>query len=333
MGKIERTPIRTINRQRITPLIEASDLQAHDVVLPKSTTIGLLSTDGLFTGGLLADTQMLITDLSNEGESDDKRSRVESTLTKLGEGHKEFVGRVLREFDGKYVTVSLSSSLLADLFPLEDGLPDERPVLAKETNPIIGTAGVRLALICPEIAKMQIDSIARAIVELKAQGYNPKPRIAVPLVSFSTEFSVIQNQIRDAIGSQDTKLDIPCGAIICTPRGAITADELAQSADFLIINTDLLTQITLGLSKVDTDVDIYDVVPQYMNIGIFANNPFYTLDIDGVGKFIETAIKEARKTNPEIEIDVMGSHRGNEAIRFYKRLGVNHLIAPTSYWN
>ena len=287
----------------------------------------------MFTGDVLADTQMLIADLSNNAENDDKRSRVENTLTKLGERHKGFIERVLRGFDGKYVTVSLSSSLLADLFPLDDGLPDERPILARETNPIIGTSGVRLAVVCPGIAKMQIESIVGAGVELKAQGYNPKPRIAVPLVSFSTELSPVKNQIRSALSLQDTKLDIPCGAIICTPRGALTADELAQSADFLIINTDLLTQTTLGMSKVDTDANEDDVVPHYMSIGLFANNPFNTLDIDGVGKFIETAIKRARKTNPEIEIDVMGSHRGNEAIRLYKRLGVNHLIAPTSYWN
>lgn len=335
MGKKERPPAKTIDRQPIVPHIDAFDLQGRDVILPKSTSIGLLSTDGLFAGGLLADTQMLIADLINDDdvENDDKQSRVESTLAKLGERHKEFVGRVFKEFDGKYVTVRLSSSLLADLFPRDDEAPDERPDFAKETNPIMGTAGVRIAISCPRIAKMQIESIVGAGVELKVQGYNPKPRIAVPFVSFSKEFNLMRNQIRDALSSHDIKLDIPCGVIICNPRGAIIADELAQSADFLIINTDLLTQMTLGMSRVDTDVDENDVVPAYINKGIFTTNPFDILDTDGVGKFVEMAVQAARKVNPEIEIDIMGSHRGNEAVSLYKRLGVNHLIAPASYWN
>ena len=196
-----------------------------------------------------------------------------------------------------------------------------------EENPLLGNRGCRLAIMTPEIAEMQTEAIICAALEVKAEyGIETVPEIMVPLVSTAAEFAAVKKMIVSTadrcIAESGMTLDYLVGTMIETPRAALTADEIAEDADFFSIGTNDLTEMTFGLSQADTA----DMVAEYTRQGILDANPFRTLDMRGVGRLIKTACELGRQVKPRLRIGLCGVHGGDpDSIEFCHEAGMQYV--------
>lgn len=196
----------------------------------------------------------------------------------------------------------------------------------KEFNPMMGHRGCRLLITYPEIAVMQTKAIIEAAINVKKEGCNPVVEIMIPLVGDEAELGylkeIVNSEADKVMKENDTLIDYEIGTMIEVPRAAINADKLAKKADFFSFGTNDLTQMTYGFSRDDAGKFLND----YLDKGIFKNDPFKVLDKDGVGKLIMVAIKMAKKVNPNIELGICGEHGGNpESIEFCHDIGLNYV--------
>ena len=188
---------------------------------------------------------------------------------------------------------------------------------------MLGTRGVRLAILREELYRMQTRAIVGALQDVKEMGKEPKADIMVPLVSDVKELDLVRSWIEQEVSYLEAELHPNIGTMIETPRASITAEEIAESADFFSFGTNDLTQLVFGFSRDDIESR---VIGMYLNEGILSANPFETLDQNGVGHMIQHAVAKGRKTDPDLEIGVCGEHGGDpESIAFLLKAGVDYV--------
>src|SRR6478672_475354 len=195
-----------------------------------------------------------------------------------------------------------------------------------EFNPMLGFRGCRLGIGYPEISAMQARAVFEAAAIVQKEGIKVRPEIMIPLVGFKKELDlqieVVHQAARDVQREQKVKLKYLVGTMIEIPRGALTADEIAQSAEFFSFGTNDLTQTALGMSRDDSG----SFLPHYQELEIMKNNPFATIDQAGVGKLMEMARDLGRKTRPNIKLGICGEHGGEpESVMFCHRLGLDYV--------
>ncbi len=196
----------------------------------------------------------------------------------------------------------------------------------KEFNPMMGHRGCRLDVTYPEIAKMQARAIAEAIINVKHKQINVKPEIMIPLIGDIKELNFVKKLLIEEIETvekeNNIKIEYKIGTMIETPRATIKADEIAKNADFFSFGTNDLTQLTFGFSRDDSPKFLKD----YYKNKILDQDPFASIDEDGVGKLVDLASKLARKTNPTIELGICGEHGGDpKSIAFCNKIGLSYV--------
>ena len=181
----------------------------------------------------------------------------------------------------------------------------------RESNPMLGLRGVRLSVIYPEITRMQVRAIIEAAVDAAAAGHTVKPEIMIPLSVDAGELKWVGDIVRDeaatVLEERSVDLDFMIGTMVETPRAAITAGALAESAEFFSFGTNDLTQTTYAISRDDAEASF---LTNYIRLGVIAENPFATLDDAGVGSLIRMAVEAGRKARPDIEVGICGEHGG-----------------------
>ncbi|MDO4585136.1 MAG: pyruvate, phosphate dikinase [Planctomycetia bacterium] len=195
-----------------------------------------------------------------------------------------------------------------------------------ESNPMLGHRGCRLGIVYPEITRMQARAIIEAACNVKAKGIDAKPEIMIPLVTSLAEFKDQEKVIREAadavIAERNVDLHYMVGTMIEIPRAALTADEIAQNAEFFSFGTNDLTQTTLGISR----DDYAGFINEYLEKDIYPADPFQVLDQTGVGKLVKIAVEGGKATRPDIELGICGEHGGEPAsVKFCHRTGLNYV--------
>ncbi|BEH09106.1 MULTISPECIES: pyruvate, phosphate dikinase [Geobacter] len=252
----------------------------------------------------------------------------------------DFVG-IFREMKGLPVTIRLLDPPLHEFLPHEDKDIDAlaktmgvtpQSLRAKvdylhEFNPMLGHRGCRLGLSFPEIYDMQVQAIMEAACELtKNEGFSIVPEIMIPLVGVVTELARLrENTVRvceEVIAACGVKVEYLIGTMIELPRAALTADEIAREAEFFSFGTNDLTQTTFGLSRDDAG----KFLPFYVESGLLEEDPFVSLDQNGVGQLVKVAVEKGRATRPGIKLGICGEHGGDpSSVIFCHRIGLDYV--------
>jgi pyruvate,orthophosphate dikinase len=195
-----------------------------------------------------------------------------------------------------------------------------------EFNPMLGFRGCRLGIGYPEISAMQARAVFEAAAIVQKEGIKVKPEIMIPLVGFKKELdlqvAVVHETAKAVQAERKVKIDYLVGTMIEIPRGALTADEIAESAQFFSFGTNDLTQTGLGMSRDDSG----SFLPQYQDLEIVKKNPFATIDASGVGQLVDIAVKKGRSARPGIKLGICGEHGGDPAsIRFFEEVGLDYV--------
>ncbi len=295
--------------------------------------IGLARTEHMFfkEDRIPAMREMILADTLEERKN---------ALAKLLPMQREDFEGLFRAMDGFPVIIRLLDPPLHEFLPKEEeaqikmsetmGIPiekiKERVHQLSELNPMLGLRGCRLGILFPEITEMQARAIFEAACNVKKEGIKVIPEVMVPLVGMVNELKlqkeIIVKVAEEVMKEKNVRIKYMVGTMIELPRAALTADEIAQEAEFFSYGTNDITQTTFGFSR--DDVGKY--VPRYIELGILKNDPFQTLDQIGVGELIEIGIKKGRKTRPELEIGICGEHGGDpDSIKFCHRVGMNYV--------
>jgi pyruvate,orthophosphate dikinase len=203
----------------------------------------------------------------------------------------------------------------------------ERVQALREANPMLGTRGVRLGILIPELTRMQVRAIFEAACQCTKEGVDVHPEVMIPLTAHVNELHVQQTALeaeaRLVMAEQGIEIDYKFGTMIEIPRAALTADEIAGVAQFFSFGTNDLTQTTFGISRDDAEAGFLLV---YQQRGILPENPFATIDASGVGRLMEIAVQYGRQTRPDLEIGICGEHGGDpKSIAFCHKLGLNYV--------
>lgn len=298
--------------------------------------IGLCRTEHMFfeEGRIVAMREMIL--------ADDETGRREALNKLLPMQRSDFEG-LFRVMEGRPVTIRFLDPPLHEFLPHnEEGQRKVAQVIGvsaeqvrekvdalHEFNPMLGHRGCRLGITYPEISEMQVRAIMEAACNVHTEGIAVLPEIMVPLVGSVQELilqrELIEHIATDVLAERElSKQDIPymIGTMIEVPRAAITADEIAQEAEFFSFGTNDLTQMGCGFSRDDAGNFLKDYVAK----GIYAHDPFQVLDQNGVGKLVEMACKLGRKTRPDIELGICGEHGGEpSSIKFFHRIGLDYV--------
>jgi pyruvate,orthophosphate dikinase len=257
--------------------------------------------------------------------------------------------QIFRVMAGKPVTIRLIDPPMHEFLPdhdalLEDvvrtratapndpALTEKEAMLAavntlREANPMLGLRGCRLGILFPEISEMQVQAIFRAAVKLAGEGIEVTPEIMIPLVGFETELTYLRNLLEATalreMEDAGRKVDYQFGTMIELPRAAMTAGEIAKTAEFFSFGTNDLTQTTLGCSRDDAEGKF---LGKYLQMGILIGNPFESIDVVGVGALMRIAIEQGRQTRPGIKLGICGEHGGEPySVRFFHGLGLDYV--------
>jgi len=192
---------------------------------------------------------------------------------------------------------------------------------------MLGTRGVRLGIAIPGLYEMQVQAIFEAACRCAADGVDVRPEVMIPLVSHESEFNVMRKALdakaRRVLEENGAKIPYLIGTMIEIPRAALTAGDIAKTAEFFSFGTNDLTQTTYGISRDDAETGF---LVQYLQSGLLKENPFTSIDAEGVGRLMELAIKEGRATRKDLEIGVCGEHGGNpKSIHLCHKLGVDYV--------
>jgi pyruvate,orthophosphate dikinase len=195
-----------------------------------------------------------------------------------------------------------------------------------EFNPMLGHRGCRLGIAYPEITEMQARAVFEAAADVAKQKIKVKPEVMIPLVGFKKEFDlqaeIVHRVAKQVMSEKKVQFDYLVGTMIEVPRGALTADEVAQSAEFFSFGTNDLTQMALGISR----DDMGNFLMPYVENEIFKKNPFASLDQTGVGQLMQIAVDKGRKSRPNIKLGICGEHGGDpDSVKFCHRLGLNYV--------
>ena len=297
--------------------------------------IGLCRTEHMFFGDkrIMAMREMIL--------SEDAGSRGTALKKLLPFQRRDFEG-IFKSMNGLPVTIRLLDPPLHEFLPTDE---KSQRLLARamkvrhdnivrrvnqlhEVNPMLGHRGCRLTVTYPEILEMQVTAIVEATINCKRKRINAQPEIMIPLVGIDNELIMLRELTEKTIAIVKQKkkfrgkLDIPIGTMIEIPRAALTANDLAQHADFFSFGTNDLTQMTLGYSR----DDIGSFMPDYLDKNILEHNPFQTLDTHGVGQLVETAVRKGRDTKPKLKCGICGEHGGDpESIVFFQSVQLDYI--------
>ncbi|NMA12216.1 MAG: pyruvate, phosphate dikinase [Chloroflexi bacterium] len=181
-----------------------------------------------------------------------------------------------------------------------------------ESNPMMGLRGIRLSIVMPEIVEMQVRAIFEAACDVKLRGFNPKPEIMIPLTGHVNELKKVQPRLveiaKEVMSEKNVEVDYLFGTMIEIPRAAVTADEIAEVAQFFSFGTNDLTQMAFGYSRDDAERSF---LVDYIDKGILPENPFQSIDRKGVGKLMKMAIDDGRAVNPDLAVGICGEHGGD----------------------
>lgn len=197
----------------------------------------------------------------------------------------------------------------------------------REANPMLGLRGCRLGITMPEITKMQVRAIFEAACQLKKEGKDPRPEIMIPLVGNVNELQnqkdILEPEAHAVMQEQGVEVHYKFGTMIEIPRGALTAGEIAEFAEFFSFGTNDLTQTTLGVSRDDAERSF---LQKYVDMKILTANPFQELDRAGVGQLMDMAVKNGRATRKDLEVGICGEHGGDpSSIEFCNMIGLNYV--------
>jgi pyruvate,orthophosphate dikinase len=295
--------------------------------------IGLCRTEHMFFG------EERINKMRRMIVSKTKEQREEALKDLLPMQKEDFKG-LFEAMEGYAVTIRLLDPPLHEFVPHEEsaikevaknvGITEDelRNIVEdlKESNPMMGHRGVRLAITYPEIAEMQVKAIMLAAIEMVKEGKAVKPEIMIPLVGKVNEFTLLKERaekvINDLLLEHQIDVEYKIGTMIEIPRATVTADEIAEHADFFSFGTNDLTQMTLGFSRDDYG----KFIGHYVENGIYESDPFQHIDRNGVGKLVKTATDLGRGANPRIKLGVCGEHGGDpESIEFCHLVGLDYV--------
>jgi pyruvate,orthophosphate dikinase len=261
-------------------------------------------------------------------------------LAKLLPYQRDDFAGIFRALEGYPATIRFLDPPLHEFLP---HAPEQQAALAKklrvtaerihsrveqlhEFNPMLGLRGCRLGIVFPEISEMQARAVFEAAAIVQKERIKVLPEVMIPLVGFKKELDlqieVVHRVAREVQAEQKVKLSYLVGTMIEIPRGALTADEIAHSAEFFSFGTNDLTQTGLGMSRDDSG----SFLPQYTELEIVKMNPFATIDQTGVGQLVEIAVIKGRSTRPKIKLGICGEHGGDpESIRFFEKVGLDYV--------
>jgi pyruvate,orthophosphate dikinase len=295
--------------------------------------IGLCRTEHMFFGGnkIIAMREMILA-----ADEAGRRKALEKLLPMQRE---DFEG-IFEAMEGLPVTVRLLDPPLHEFVPHDEkGQQEMANVMGltvdqikhkveelHEFNPMLGHRGCRLGNTYPEITEMQTRAIIEAALNLKARGIKALPEIMIPLTGTLAEMRMQEKIVRDTANAvfaeRNDSIEYLVGTMIEVPRAALTADEIAESAEFFSFGTNDLTQMTFGYSRDDAG----KFLEVYKKLGILKHDPFEVLDRDGVGKLVKMAVKKGRKTRPDIKLGICGEHGGEpSSVAFCHEAGLNYV--------
>ncbi len=196
-----------------------------------------------------------------------------------------------------------------------------------ESNPMMGLRGVRLSVMMPEIVSMQVRAIFEAAADVKLRGFEPKPEVMIPLTGHVNELHFIQPKLEeiaaDVMKEKGVEFEYKFGTMIEIPRAGLTADQVAETAEFFSFGTNDLTQFTFGYSRDDAERNF---LVKYVEDGILPENPFQTIDRDGVGQLMKLTVEKGRSTRADLECGICGEHGGDpNSIEWCHMIGLNYV--------
>jgi pyruvate,orthophosphate dikinase len=307
--------------------------QARNAMAFGATGIGLTRTEHMFFEGNRIDSmrEMILAD-----NVEDRKT----ALAKLLPYQKEdFVG-IFKALKGLPATIRFLDPPLHEFLPHEDaaqqdlatklGVPvakiKQRVKELHEFNPMLGFRGCRLGIVHSEISEMQARAIFEAAAEVQKAGIKVKPEVMIPLVGFKKELDlqvdVVHRVAKEVMAEKKVKLVYLVGTMIEVPRGALTADEIAQTAEFFSFGTNDLTQTCLGMSRDDSG----SFLPPYTELEIIKKNPFASIDQVGVGQLMRMAVEKGRSVRKDLKLGICGEHGGDpDSVKFCHRLGLSYV--------
>ena len=307
--------------------------QTANAVAFGATGIGLCRTEHMFFEGQRIDAmrEMIL------AESVEDRKKALAKL--LPYQREDFVG-IFKALNGYPATIRFLDPPLHEFLPHETaaqeelakkiGVPAERVKQRvkelHEFNPMLGFRGCRLGVVHPEISEMQARAVFEAAAQVQAAGMKAKPEIMIPLVGFKKELDlqieVVHRVAKEVMAEKKTKLNYLVGTMIEVPRGALAADEIAESAEFFSFGTNDLTQMSLGMSRDDSG----SFLPGYAELEIVKKNPFATIDQSGVGQLMQMAVEKGRRVRKDIKLGICGEHGGDpDSVKFCHRIGLTYV--------
>jgi pyruvate,orthophosphate dikinase len=307
--------------------------QTENAIAFGAVGIGLCRTEHMFFEGDRIDAmrEMILAETLEERKA---------ALAKLLPYQREDFAGIFRALKGYPATIRFLDPPLHEFLP---HTPEQQRDLSKkigvavdrihsrveqlhEFNPMLGFRGCRLGIGYPEISAMQARAVFEAAAIVQKEGIKVQPEIMIPLVGFKKELDlqieVVHQAARDVQAEQRVKLKYLVGTMIEIPRGALTADEIARSAEFFSFGTNDLTQTGLGMSRDDSG----SFLPAYQELEIMKKNPFASLDQAGVGQLVDIAVVKGRQTRPDIKLGICGEHGGDpSSIHFFEKVGLNYV--------
>ena len=276
--------------------------------------------------------------------ADNREARVKALDKLLPFQRRDFIG-IFKAMDGFPVTIRLMDPPLHEFVPHDRekqaglardlGIPVEtvarRVEQLHEANPMLGHRGCRLSITYPEILEMQVRAIIEAAIECQKNKIKVLPEIMIPLTLDKKELGILTDATRrvadDLIKKTGVKLPYLVGTMIELPRAALLADEIAEVAEFFSFGTNDLTQTTMGLSRDDAGRFLPDYVDE-KKAGVFAGDPFQTLDTKGVGMLVRWGIEKGRETRPKLKVGICGEHGGDaDSVKFCHQVGMDYVSA------
>jgi len=307
--------------------------QTENAIAFGATGIGLCRTEHMFFEGDRIDAmrEMILAERTSD--------RIDALAKLLPYQREDFTG-IFKALNGHPATIRLLDPPLHEFLPHDHGSQNalaqkigvsadkiaQRVKDLHEFNPMLGHRGCRLGVSYPEITEMQARAIFEAAADVAKKKIKVKPEVMIPLVGFKKELDlqveIVHRVAKQVMAEKGVKFDYLVGTMIEVPRGAITADEIAQTAQFFSFGTNDLTQTALGMSR----DDMGSFLNSYTENEVFKKNPFATLDQEGVGQLIKIAIEKGRKTNPKIKLGICGEHGGDpDSVKFCHQVGLTYV--------
>ncbi|MFO0945461.1 MAG: pyruvate, phosphate dikinase [Planctomycetota bacterium] len=305
--------------------------QATQAIAFGAEGIGLCRTEHMFFDHISEIREMIL--------AEDQASR-QKALAKLLPFQREDFAGLFRAMEGRPVTIRLLDPPLHEFLPHhgkdQESLAKElgktvqeiarRVEDLKEANPMLGHRGCRLGIVYPEITAMQARAIFEAACLVKSEGVDVHPEVMIPLAGFQTEVADQEKIVREAAAKvfeeKKVKVDYLVGTMIEIPRACVCADQIAKTAEFFSFGTNDLTQTGLGMSRDDYG----PFITYYREHDIVPNDPFQTIDQDGIGELMRIGVERGRKTRPNLKIGICGEHGGDPAsVKFCHRIGLDYV--------